>query len=84
MKMGEAVLMIMKGKGLNMQHMAKMLDIKYQSVQKKLYRNDMTITKALEVLDVLGYEMILQPVEKGRKRDGQILIDGGLSDGEQL
>ena len=78
MKLGSAIKIAMKNTNTTQKQMAERLGEKTQSViSQRLLHDNMSINLALEMLDVLGYEIVVQPKKRGRRPDGQILITRG-------
>lgn len=75
MKIGEAILEVMEKKEVSIAQVARALGVVYQSIQGNLQRKNMTVKRAVEVLDFLGYEMTIQPKVRGVKAEGQYLIN---------
>lgn len=76
MYINEAIRQIMKNKGVSLTTMANSLGKKRgNDVSARLAYKNMSISSAIEMLDVLGYELIIQEKKQGAKRDDQIVIN---------
>ena len=42
----------------------------------RLSRSNITFDTAQEMLDKMGYEIVIQPVSAGKRKEGAIVIDG--------
>lgn len=68
----------MKSAGITQQAMAYAIGKKKATdVSTRLVSENMTINRALEMLNVCGYEIVVQPVKKGNRPDGQIVVAFG-------
>ena len=77
MKASTAIKKIMKQNGWTQAQMAKAVGAKSQTViGMRLNRPNMTFDLALEMLDKMGYEIVIQPVSAGKRKEGAIVIDG--------
>lgn len=76
MKINEAIRQIMKDKKVTLLSMAKSIGKERgNDVSARLNNSNMTIDKAVEMLDVLGYEVVLQEKKPGQRRSDQLVID---------
>lgn len=86
MKINKAIRMIMKQKGMSLSVMGSALhkvdrktgEIKPligNDVSARLNNDNLSFDKALEMLNVLGYEIIIQEKKQGGRRADQIIID---------
>ena len=76
MKMKEAIRLAMKNQKTTQQQLADRIGAKSQSViAQRLRMNNLSIEIILEMLDAIGYEMVIQEKKPGRRRDDQILIE---------
>lgn len=81
MYINEAIRQIMKKKGISLTTMANSLGKKRgNDVSARLVYKNMSISSAIEMLNVLGYELIIQEKKQGARRDDQIVIS--LADNE--
>lgn len=77
MKINKAISKVMKEKGCTLKQMAKCIGKdRPNDVSARLASKNMSFDKAMEMLDVLGYEIVIQPVTAGQRKDGSIVIDG--------
>ena len=76
MKIGEAIKQALKNQKTTQQQLADRIGAKSQSViAQRLRMNNLSIETILEMLDAIGYEMVIQEKKPGRRRDDQILIE---------
>ncbi len=76
MKINEAIRQIMKDKKVTLLSMAKSIGKERgNDVSARLNNSNMTFEKAVEMLDVLGYEVVLQEKKPGQRRSDQLVID---------
>ena len=76
MKINKAIRDLMKEKETSLQTMAESLGKKKgNDISARLNHENMSFDKAVEMLNVLGYEIILQKKKQGRKSADQIVID---------
>ena len=78
MKIGEAIKQALKNQKTTQQQLADRIGAKSQSViAQRLRMNNLSIEIILEMLDAIGYEIVIQEKKPGRRRDDQILIERG-------
>lgn len=78
MKMKEAIRLAMKNQKTTQQQLADRIGAKSQSViAQRLRMNNLSINTVIEMLDGIGYEMVIQEKKRGRRPEGQIIIDRG-------
>lgn len=76
MQINKAIRKVMRDKGVSLLSMAKAIGKSRTSdVNGRLYKPNMTFDKAVEMLDVLGYEVVIQERRPGARRVDQIVID---------
>jgi len=76
MKINEAIRSIMKSKKVTLTVMAKALGkARGNDISARLAHSNMSFDKAVEMLDVLGYEIVVQERKPGSRRADQIVID---------
>lgn len=76
MKIKEVIRLAMKETKTTQQQLADRIGAKHQSViSERLKMDNLSINTALEMLEALGYEMVVQEKRRGRKREGQITIE---------
>lgn len=77
MRIGDAIKQAMKKQKTSQSQMAKRIGVKGQSVIAQRLRTDnMSVNMVIEMLEVIGYEIVIQEKKRGRRPDGQILIGG--------
>lgn len=75
MKIGDAIKIAMKDKKTTQVQLAERLGVTSQSViAQRLRMENISIDKVLEMLDAIGYEMIIQERKRGRRPEGQLVI----------
>ena len=76
MKINKAIRELMKEKKMSLLTMAKALGKeKGTDISARLNHGNMSFDKAVEMLDVLGYEIVIQERKQGSRRADQIVID---------
>ena len=76
MKIKEVIRLAMKETKTTQQQLADRIGARHQSViSERLKMDNLSINTALEMLEALGYEMVVQEKRRGRKREGQITIE---------
>lgn len=76
MQINKAIRQVMRDKGVSLLSMAKSIGKERSGdVNARLYYSNMTFNTAVEMLDVLGYEVIIQERKPGARRADQIVID---------
>lgn len=76
MQINKAIRKIMRDKGVTLLSMAKAVGKDRNSdIGARLHKPNMTFNSAVEMLDVLGYEIIIQERRPGARRADQIVID---------
>lgn len=66
---------IMKAEGVTQMAMAQSIGKgRPNDVSARLNNENMTFDKAIEMLQVMGYEVVVQKRKPGRRADGQTLI----------
>jgi DNA-binding XRE family transcriptional regulator len=76
MKIKEVIRLAMKETKTTQQQLADRIGARHQSViSERLKMDNLSINTALEMLEALGYEMVIQEKRRGRKREGQITIE---------
>ena len=77
-KFGDAIKGIMEAKDVSQADLASMLGYKSQSgVAEMLNRPESgtSTDKLIAICNILGYEVVLQPIKKGRREAGQIVLE---------
>lgn len=76
MQINKAIRQVMREKGVSLLSMAKSIGKEQSSdVSARLYYSNMTFNTALEMLNILGYEIVIQERRPGARRADQIVID---------
>jgi hypothetical protein len=76
MKINKAIRDIMKLKNMSLSAMAIAVGkTKGNDISARLNNDNMSFDKVVEMLDVLGYEVVLQERKQGGRRADQIVID---------
>lgn len=76
MYVNKAIRELMKEKGVSLLTMAKSLGKeKGNDISARLQTSNMSVNKVVEMLSVLGYELVIQEVKPGVRRADQIVID---------
>lgn len=77
MRVNEYVKQLIKASGFTQATLAKALGYNNQSsVAMRLSKsNSMTVDNLAEMLNLLGYDLVIQPKKRGRKADDQFIIE---------
>lgn len=76
MQINKAIRQVMRDKGVTLLSMAKAIGKERgNDVSSRLNVPNMTIKNVVEMLDVLGYEIVVQERKPGARRADQIVID---------
>lgn len=76
MQINKAIRKVMKDKGVTLLSMARAIGKeKGNDVSSRLNSPNMTFNNVVEMLDVLGYEVVVQERKPGSRRSDQIVID---------
>ncbi len=76
MRINKAINTIMKKEGWSLKQMATAIGKnRPNDVSARLASKNMSFDKAVEMLTAMGYEVVVQPVTAGQRKDGAILID---------
>jgi hypothetical protein len=76
MKINKAIREIMKNKNFSLSAMATALGkSKGNDISARLNNGNMSFDKAVEMLDILGYEVVVQEKKQGGRRADQVVID---------
>lgn len=76
MYINEAIKKIMKEKGVTHKVIADALGYKrVTNVSSKLMTKNLTFDGAIEILNIIGYEVVVQPRRPGARPQGQIVIE---------
>jgi hypothetical protein len=75
MTIGKAIRDVMKKRGVTQIEMRDKLGYKAQSAVAKMLRSDMQVSNAIRMLDIVGYEIIIQPKStRGKRATGSYVI----------
>ena len=75
MRINKAISTIMKKEGWSQKQMATAIDKQRPNdVSARLASKNMSFDKALEMLTAMGYEVVVQPVTAGQRKEGAIVI----------
>lgn len=78
MKISDAIKTAMKNQKTTQVQLAKRIGASSQSViAQRLRMNNLSVDTVIEMLDAIGYEMVIQEKKRGRRPEGQIIIDRG-------
>lgn len=76
MQINKAIRQVMRDKNVTLLTMAKAVGKQRgNDVSSRLLSPNMTFDKAVEMLDILGYEVVIQERKPGARRADQIVID---------
>lgn len=76
MKINKAIRNIMREKGVSLLTMAKAIGkSRGNDISARLVNSNMSFDKAVEMLNVLGCEIVIQERKPGTRRADQIVID---------
>lgn len=76
MRINEAIREVMRIKGMSLGSMANAIGKKRgNDISARLAHPNMSFDKAIEMLNVLGYEVVIQERKSGNRRSDQIVID---------
>lgn len=75
MTIGKVIRDVMKKRGVTQIEMRDKLGYKAQSAVAKMLRSDMQVSNAIRMLDIVGYEIIIQPKStRGKRATGSYVI----------
>ncbi|MBC5582542.1 helix-turn-helix domain-containing protein [Anaerofilum sp. BX8] len=75
MNICEAVKLAMKNQKTTQGQMAERIGVKGQSViAQRLRMDNISVNTVLEMLDAIGYEMVIQEKRPGRRSEGQFVV----------
>ena len=76
MTINRVISQLMKKTGCTQARMAKAIGVvSANAVGSKLNIDNMTFDRAVEMLNVIGYEVVVQPVTSGHRKEGAIVVD---------
>lgn len=77
MKINEAINEVRKKEGWSLKQLATAIGKKRPNdVSARLASKNMSFNNALEMLGAMGYEVVVQPVTAGQRKEGAIVIEG--------
>lgn len=65
---------LLKASPMTQTQLAKTLGVNQSNVSMNMGHDNPSINTVLAYLEILGYELVVQPKKPGRRPDGQILI----------
>lgn len=94
MKINKAIRQLMKVEGKSLSVMGaslhkidknskEIVTLTGNDVSARLNNDNLSFDKAVEMLNVLGYEIVIQKKKRGCREDGQILINQRDEDGDE-
>lgn len=76
MKINKAIRQLMRERKMSLSSMADALGKKRgNEISARLVNDNMSFDKAVEMLNVLGYEIVIQEKKQGARRADQIVVD---------
>jgi transcriptional regulator with XRE-family HTH domain len=76
MKISEAIKFAMKNQKTTQQQLAERIGASSQSViAQRLRMDNLSVDTVLEMLDAIGYEIVIQEKRRGRRTEGQIVVE---------
>ena len=76
MRINEAINEIRSREGWSLKQLATAIGKKRANdVSARLASKNMTFNNAIEMLSAMGYEVVVQPVTAGQRKDGAVVID---------
>ena len=73
---------IMEKKGATQGELAKLVGFPGQSTVSEKLKRDIKVSVFIKMVNALGYEIVVREKTQGRKRNGEILLDGIAVDKE--
>lgn len=78
MKINDAIRKAMKEKGFTQAQMAKAIGKpSANTVGARLTSDSLSTNNVVEMLDVIGYELVVQPKTQGQRKEGSMVIEKG-------
>ena len=75
---GEAIKKAMKDTNTTQTQMARLVGAKSQSViSERLKMSNLSINTVVEMLDAIGYELVIEKRKQGRRREDRLIIGRG-------
>ena len=75
MKHTEAIKIAMKQAGITQTEMRSQLGISQSSMSERISHKNISVKNLTEILDVIGYELVIQPRTEGERPVGQYALD---------
>lgn len=76
MKINKAIRQLMRERKMSLSSMADALGKKRgNEISARMVNDNMSFDKAVEMLNVLGYEIVIQEKKQGARRADQIVVD---------
>lgn len=75
MLMQEAIRVLMKVKRMTQTQAAKYINLNQRAISRVINNNRLEVSQAIELLDFLGYELIVREKTSGPRRDDEIIIN---------
>lgn len=75
MLMQEAIRVLMKVKRMTQTQAAKYINLNQRAISRVINNNRLEVSQAIELLDFLGYELIVREKTGGARRDDEIIIN---------
>ena len=73
--MTSTIKLIMKARGITQETMGKMCGLASSSgIRRRLNKDSMNVDTALDMLEILGYDIVVRERGIGRRREDEILI----------
>lgn len=69
---------IMEKKGTTQGELAKLVGFPGQSTVSEKLKRDIKISVFVKMVNALGYEVIIREKTQGRKRKGELILDGAV------
>lgn len=84
MTINKVIKELMKAEGMSQMTMALAIGKKKPNdVSARLNNDNMTFDRAIEMLSALGYEVVVQKRKRGKRTEGQILVEMSSKDEEE-
>lgn len=75
---GEAIKKAMKDTNTTQTQMARLVGAKSQSViSERLKMSNLSINTVVEMLDAIGYDLVIEKRKQGRRREDRLIIGKG-------
>ncbi len=80
---GNIINAILKARGIKQNAFARLLGKSPTVLHDTLKRGMMSVPDTIKMLDLLGYEIVVQPISAGKRKKGQIKVDSKEMDKKQ-